>query len=264
MPPEAMDIMTRALPFETRGVNTEQRTITAYASTGDMDRHGTVIPPKAFRKTLKQYMTNPVVVAGHNTWGDASVPPVVARVTEASVDDKGLLVTIQFAQGDIAERWWALYRDGFMRGLSIGFRVMARSRKPREDGTGEYEVYDEVELLEISLVAVPSNRNSLTTKALEEAITRGVESMPREHREFGERVVEWMRAEGAQRETLTERVALLERELANAMERAGDLETRLDEARDTLDAMLTHGSPAQPAPTAKHDPAPQTRSITLI
>lgn len=153
---------------EIRGVDHTARTITAYASTAAMDRHGTVVEPKAFKETIKAFIkNNPVVLAGHLHWYENAEPPTVGRVIEHKIDEKGLLVTIEFAKGGAADLYWERYSNGFQRGLSIGFRVMARERRPREDGTGEFEVYTKVELLEISLVAVPSNPETVVGRCLD-------------------------------------------------------------------------------------------------
>lgn len=147
-----------------RGVDLERRTVTAYASTGVMDRHGTVIEPSAFKKAMKGYMANPVILAAHSHWWDNGEPPVIGRVVEWSIDDKGLLVTVEFARGGIADLYWTRYADGFMRAFSVGFRPTKIEKKQREDKSGEYAVFLEVELFEISAVAVPSNPEALCTK----------------------------------------------------------------------------------------------------
>lgn len=147
-----------------RGVDLAARTVTAYASTGVMDRHGTVIVPSAFKKAMKGYMANPVILGSHSHWWDNGEPPVIGRVVGWSIDEKGLLVTIEFAKGGIADLYWARYADKFMRAFSVGFRPTKIEKRQREDKTGEFVVFLEVELYEISAVAVPSNPEALCTK----------------------------------------------------------------------------------------------------
>ena len=158
---------TQRLDFmAVRSVDAAARTVTAYASTGNMDRHGTIIEPGAFKATMPEFMRNPVVQAAHVPWYESGDPPVIGKVVNWSIDTVGLLVTIEFAQTRIAEEYWQLYLHGFMRALSVGFRAVAREMRPRPDGSGEFEVFTEVELLEISAVSVPSNRESLVTRGL--------------------------------------------------------------------------------------------------
>lgn len=256
---EHSDILTRALAVsEVRVVDQANRTIEAYISTGDMDRHGTIIPPSAFRKTIKEYLRNPVLLASHDHWGSGAHAPVIGSIVAISIDEKGVRATIKFAATPLAEEYWTLYRDGHMRGFSIGFRVVKRTRKPREDGTGEFEIYDEIELLEVSCAAIPSNKGALALRTLEDSITRGIATLPREQREFGERVVEWMRAADERSDALHARLAQTERELANALEALRDRGDELDDIRASLDALLTStGAPAGPANrTAPTAPAP--------
>jgi HK97 family phage prohead protease len=260
------DILTRALAAsDVRVIDQANRTITARIMTMEMDRHGTVIPPSSIRKTLKDYLKNPVVLASHDHYGDAN-PPVVARVVGIEIKDDYAEATIQFATTPLADQYWTLYRDGFMRGFSIGFRVVKRSRKPREDGTGEYEVFEEIELFEVSCVAIPSNKGALALRAIEDAITRGVDSLPREQREFGQRVVEWMRAADARAEALAERLAITERELANSIEARRDTQQELDEVRSTLDALIatTGSGPFIPAAPAAKAPAAPTKARPIF
>lgn len=147
-----------------RGVDLAARTVTAYASTGVMDRHGTVIEPSAFKKAMKGYMANPVILASHSHWWDNGEPPVIGKVIDWSIDEKGLLVTVQFARGGVADLYWMRYAEGFMRAFSVGFRPTKIEKRQREDKSGEFVVFLEVELYEISAVAVPSNPEALCTK----------------------------------------------------------------------------------------------------
>lgn len=255
---EHRDLETRDLVIEARAVDQANRTITARFMSGEMDRHGTVIPPSSIRKTLKEFLRNPVVLAAHDDRGYAHAP-VIGRVLSIEVKDDAAEATIQFASTTAAEEYWTLYRDGFMRGFSIGFRVVKRARVPRADGTGEYERYDEIELLEISCVAIPSNKSALALRSIEDALTRDAAALPEGQRAFGARVVEWMRGADERADALRERLDLAERELANAVEANRDLSEEVCEMRSTLDALIaTTGSTPRPAPGwgAPNHPAP--------
>jgi len=243
--------------IELRGVDAASRTITAYASTLSMDRHGTVIEPKAFKKALRGYMANPVVLGGHEHWYSDGEPPVIGRVLKAEIDEKGLLVTIQFADDGKAALWWKRYSEGYMKALSIGFRGVATERRPREDGSGEYMVFTEVELLEVSCVAVPSNRDSLVTKAL----GGDMEALD----ECRDGTIEFrdLPSSGTPDTELAARLAKAERGVAALLERIEQLEaaaarqaTRLQDQRRSLDTLLTAGTPntnAAPSATPKNE-----------
>lgn len=199
--------------MEVRGVDAEKRTVTAYASTGDMDRHGTVIEPTAFTKTMPEFMKNPVVLNAHMNWVESGEPTVVAKVIDWTIDETGLLVTIEFAETRIAGEFWQLYLKRFMRAFSVGFRVTKREMRPREDGSGEFEVYTEVELLEISCVAVPSNRESLVTRGCPGEQERG---------ELQRETLRWLNPEAR----------------SLALDAAMELSARVEKMREAMGAQL--------------------------
>ncbi len=55
--PSAGDLVCASM--EVRDVNVEQRTVEAVVSTADVDRYEEIIEPKAYRKWLKTFMSNP-------------------------------------------------------------------------------------------------------------------------------------------------------------------------------------------------------------
>jgi hypothetical protein len=65
-----------------------------------------------------------------------------------------------------------------------------------------------------------------------------------------------MRAADARDAALTERLALAERELANAIEANRDLSEEMNELRSTLDALLATTGSVPSIPAAKEAPAP--------
>ena len=71
---------------------------------------------------------------------------------------------MKFAPTDFAQKVAVLYRTGFQKGVSVGFKPL-RYEERRHEKTGASL---EQELLETSAVPVPANRNALT-RALEQA-----------------------------------------------------------------------------------------------
>lgn len=129
--------------------NVEMLTIKGYASTNDVDRHGDIVPASVWEKGIKNYLNNPVILAYHNH----SAP--VGRMTEHTVDEKGLLVKarISSAAGDV----YNLVKDGVLTAFSIGFRII----DAEYNSALELFVVKELELHEISIVSVPANQNTL-------------------------------------------------------------------------------------------------------
>jgi len=145
--------------FAVKTIDRGKRQIRVLASSDALDRYNERILPEAFKKTIAVFMTNPVVLAAHAHKLSDGQPPVVGSVVKLWIDAKGLWAVIQFAVTELAETYWVLYNGGHMKAVSIGFIPLSF-----EDGVEEgrrVRVYTEVELLEISLVAVPANPEAL-------------------------------------------------------------------------------------------------------
>jgi len=148
---------------EVKGIDTERREIRFHASTDEIDRDGDVILPTAFKEGLKDYLKNPVIMACHQHRLSDGKSPVVGRAEKVWTDSRGLWVVVKFAQTALAAEYWQLYRDGFMKAVSIGFRTKKSHNGIVEDK--HVRIIDEVELYEISLVPVPANAGALAKTA---------------------------------------------------------------------------------------------------
>lgn len=151
--------------FAVKSIDVDKRQISAIASTGNKDRDGDIILPSAFKKSLPSYLKNPIILASHCGRLTDGHSPVVGKVVDARIDSKALHVIIQFAETELGEEYWKLYSQKIQRALSVGFIPV--TWKDVRDGNGRrtLRTYTEVELLEISCVAVPSNREALSKSA---------------------------------------------------------------------------------------------------
>lgn len=134
------------------------------ASTADMDRDGEIIDVEGW--DLKNFKKNPIIMYAH----DYRTLPI-GKAIKIGISDGKLKNTIEFPPegtyefADIVER---LVGTGYLKTESVGFI-------PRkwEDGDGEKgtprRTYTKQELLEISIVPIPSNPN-----AIREAVEAGV------------------------------------------------------------------------------------------
>lgn len=129
--------------------NKEERTITAYVSTGDKDRVGETIPPDEWK--LDNYKNNPVILWAH----DYHNPPV-GKALWTKTDQIGLLQKIQFAKTAFAQDIFDLYEGGFLNAFSVGFRC-------KRDESDE-SILTQCELLEVSCVPVPCNQHALAER----------------------------------------------------------------------------------------------------
>lgn len=123
-----------------------------YASTKDKDRMNDVVEPTAFEETLKQYMTNPIVLLQH----DMDKP--IGNVVEASIDEKGLFIRAKITED--TDWVFSKLKNGVLRTFSIWYRVKDFETIENVNSDGEYNytnIIKSLELFEISLVSVPAN-----------------------------------------------------------------------------------------------------------
>lgn len=146
-----------------KSIDQERRQIAALASTSNPDRDGDIILPTAFKKWLPTYMKNPVILATHHHRLGDGKSPVVGKCVTAKIDEAGLHIVVEFAGTEAAEDYWQLYKGKFQRAFSVGF-IPHASEDRKIDGK-VVRVFTEVELLEISCVPVPSNREALSKSA---------------------------------------------------------------------------------------------------
>ena len=141
-------------PLETKGLKRKDKSlkIAGYANTTDKDRAGDVIPSTAWAKGVDNYRKNPVLLYQH----DHGKP--IGRVDNIIVDKKGIYV--EAAVSDAAEKLHGiqtLISDGALKSFSVGFRV----KDGDYDRDSDTMRITDVELLEISVVSVPCNQESL-------------------------------------------------------------------------------------------------------
>ena len=155
-----------------------------YASTKDKDRMNDIVEPTAFEDTLKQYMTNPIVLLQH----DMDKP--IGTVTEASIDEKGLFIKAKITED--TDGVFSKLKNGVLRTFSIGYSVKDYETIENVDAEWNYNytnLIKALELFEISLVSVPANPFALVKsfdscfKAEEEIETKEDEEPREEEKE---------------------------------------------------------------------------------
>ena len=146
--------------------------LTAVASNSAIDRMGEVIMPSAFKKSLKTYRTNPVILSNHIHRSLTGHPTIIGSAKSIDVIDDELVFDMTFAKIEIAKDWESLYEDKHARAFSVGFIPIAG--KTRDiDGVDVFH-HTEVELLEISAVAVPANPEALALQI--EGLVKAIET----------------------------------------------------------------------------------------
>ena len=123
--------------------------ISGYANTTTVDRVGDVIPMTAWNKALENYLKNPIILTQH----DHDEP--CGRMVDYRVDEKGLWVKARISAA--AENTFNLVKDGVLTAFSVGFTV----KDAVYDSVTDLFIIKDLELLEISVVSIPCNQESI-------------------------------------------------------------------------------------------------------
>lgn len=179
-------IVTRAVvqDVEVRGIDEQRREATFVASTENGVR--TPDGPQHLLMSggkLERYRKNPVILDSHDRY---SIESILGNA-EVLIESRQLIAKISFADTEKGELAWKLVRGGFLRALSVGFRIIKSTFIPsgvnyRENGldiAGPASVVTEWELYEISLIPVPGDQDAVK-RWLEEG-----HEMATEHKEQG-------------------------------------------------------------------------------
>lgn len=149
---------TYTLPLSVRFAGPEaEGEFSGIAATLQTDRHGTRFAPGAFAASLAAWRARgalPPLLWNHDT--DEPIGVLVA----AQETEVGLEITGRIALGTgNGRRAYELLKTGSgALGLSVGFRSIST------DDTGTVPIFHEVDLVEVSLVATPSQPGAVITQ----------------------------------------------------------------------------------------------------
>lgn len=149
---------------DNKSINTEKRTADFVITTDGVDRDGDIMDPMGMDTT--HYEKNPTVLTFHNY---NSFP--VGKVINIKKTKKNVRATVEFVPAGVlpeADISWKLVELGFLKTVSIGFLpnydTIERPENMKRNGQRVYRIIRNYELMELSLVPVPSNRDALAIK----------------------------------------------------------------------------------------------------
>ena len=141
------------------------RTIPFVFSDETRDSYGTVIPVANW--DLDRFNKSGVAFYQHNSY--SSDPDNLIGKARAWVENGKLLGEIAFEPADVNEKADKIFRKivaGTMKAVSVGFIPVTRGEWGKGDeaagGSKSTYYYGKCELLEISVVNIPANKNALT------------------------------------------------------------------------------------------------------
>ena len=178
-----MDEHTKYRSTTIREVDKEEfnktRTVTFVASTNDVDRHGTRLNQENWK--LENFRANPIIGYQHNVYGDGlcdkpTPDDIIGKGKNIRVEEGKLLIDIEFkpeGRSEIADKVAMDVRDGFLNTVSVGFLPVGKGKHVEEEDGREVYHFAGQELLELSVVNIPSNAMALK-KSLRDQTARGI------------------------------------------------------------------------------------------
>lgn len=242
---------------KTGGVDLATRTIQGIASTINLDRDGEVILPSAFRKDMPRFLAGNSAFLDahqHRGWG-GNGPTQIGWTIKMSIEATQVKCSFRFVEDDDqtspANRWWKLAKDPNGKGIafSIGFiprqwiagtagdiaREFPELRKPLKDAGLKDEdrlrVYTEIELLEISAVPVPSNREAMQLLAAKAASKNGEKALDEFEDAVAQKVVEKL----GDSETSTGAAAEIKSSIEKIKTRQSEILDKLSELAEVIE-----------------------------
>jgi HK97 family phage prohead protease len=143
----------------------DNRTLRFTISTATVDRDLDSVAVAGWQ--LDNFVRNPVVL-----WAHRADEPPIGKVIDLGRDDRRLHAAIQFlpsegygAASDVAEMIYKMVADGYLSATSVGFRPLKWDFSEDEARGGDDWFpgidFHEQELVELSVVPVPSNPDAL-------------------------------------------------------------------------------------------------------
>lgn len=156
--------------LELRAQDPERRMVEFVASTNAVDSYGTVLPVNKW--DLSRYAKNGVVGYQHDIYYSDDPDNVIGR-GEAFIDGDVLAIRIFFEPAAInakAEKVYQKVLFGSINAVSVGFAATAPGHWGQERVGEDPDVYyyDGQQLLEVSVVNVPSNPDAVKRSIEEE------------------------------------------------------------------------------------------------
>ena len=141
-------------------IDDEERMVYGFASTPDLDSDGEVIELSAMEKALPEYMKFPTIREMHQP--KAAGTTVYTEIRD-NKKEKGLYIGAKI----VADDAWKMVKEGVYKGFSIGGHVLSRFGN----------IIKAIDLVEISLVDVPANKQARIELWKRQKMTKSAETV---------------------------------------------------------------------------------------
>lgn len=144
----------------------DSRTVRFVISDESRDRHSSVIPIDAW--SLESFRGNPIAGWSHKVYGGAfdSNPDNIIGTWDIWTEGRELVGDLKFEDAEtnpFAEKLFRKTKNGTLNAVSVGFMPGGGHYGDDAEARGaenETFYYDSAELVEVSLVGIPSNKNA--------------------------------------------------------------------------------------------------------
>lgn len=146
------------------------RTALFVASTEARDRHSSIILIEAWQKRLNRFNDNGIIAYQHETsrdWFDGQPfnPDYIIGTGRAYIEGDQLMCEVTLEKSDtnpIADKVWNKIESGILKAMSVGFIAHDGHWGDPDQGEDSGTFYfTDVELVECSIVNIPSNYEAL-------------------------------------------------------------------------------------------------------
>lgn len=150
-------------------VDEEQRTVTGYATTEDIDSQGDIVDYKASKRAFTEWIGN--IREMHN-------PIAIGKTIDMQFEDdtNRVMITAKLSESADGENAWQKVKEGVLTGFSIGGRVFKIVQETVKNGDIKTNVNRIVDyaLSEVSLVDNPANPQAqlVMVKSIDGALQR--------------------------------------------------------------------------------------------
>lgn len=146
--------------FDIKSVDKARRIIRGTASLEEEDRDGEIIAMEAIDSSLKGWMQNPVIRFKHEQPIGKGLDVLDGQPgCYVNTTSKEFIVTAYISdKTQIAKEAWGLIEEGIIKSFSVGGKVLERIAV--KEGGKELKKIVRMELYEVSVVDIPSNRKS--------------------------------------------------------------------------------------------------------
>jgi HK97 family phage prohead protease len=151
-----------------KGIDEKESTLDVIVSTASIDRDKETIDLTAFKKRLGYYKSHPVLLVNHDRF---DIVKQIGHAEVIKVTADGLQAKFKYyvGEGNPNADWAFLLASKGMAAFSIGFIPHAYVDNNSEEAqkTGYWRKYTDVELIEVSQVTVPSNRDAVQSRLVD-------------------------------------------------------------------------------------------------